>query len=102
MKTPELYVGDVLVAIEAIDFAANSLTQSYLAKSKALQRRALFMPWKKDSFYGELLASANFAIARLGHLQSIREKLMQSTGVDEDMRPITLEEILKKNATRTN
>jgi|694.fasta_scaffold10227_16 hypothetical protein len=102
MKTPELYVGDVLVAIEAIDFAAHSLTQSFLAKSKALKRRSFFMPWNKNALSNELLASGNFAIARLGHLQSIREKLMQSTGVDEDMRPITLEEILKKNATRTN
>jgi hypothetical protein len=102
MKTPELYVGDVLVAIEAIDFAANSLTQSYLAKSKRYKRNSWLRFWKKEAFARELLADANFAIARLGHLQSIREKLMQSTGVDEDMRPITLEEILKKNATRTN
>lgn len=102
MKAPELYVGDILVVIEAIDFAAHSLTQSFLVKSKALKRRSFFMPWKKDALSGELLASGNFALAKLAHLRSIREKLMQSTGLDEDMRPITLEEILKKNATRTN
>lgn len=102
MKAPELYVGDILVAIEAIDFAAHSLTQSFLAKSKALKRRSFFMPWKKDALSRELLASGNFAIAKLLHLQSIREKLMQSTGVDEDMHPVTLEEILKKNAASTN
>lgn len=102
MKIPELYVGDILVAVEAIDFAAHCLTKSFLAKSKALKRRSFFMPWKKNALSNELLASGNFAIARLGHLQSIREKLMQSTGVDEDMRPITLEEILKRNAAKTN
>jgi hypothetical protein len=102
MKTPELYVGDILVALEAIDFAAHSLTQGYLAKSKAIKRKSFFRPWNKLALSRELLADASFALGRLGHLQSIREKLLQSTGLDEDMRPITLEEILKKNATRTN
>jgi hypothetical protein len=102
MKAPELYVGDILVIIEAIDFAADSLAKGYLAKAKVCKRKSFFRPWKRDALARELLSDANFALGRLGHLRSVREKLLQSTGVDEDMRPITLEEILKKNATRTN
>jgi hypothetical protein len=105
MKAPELYVADILVVIEAIDFAADSLTRSYLAKSKAYRRKCFFnffRPSRRNALARELLSDANFALGRLGHLRSVREKLLQSTGVDEDMRPITLEEILKKNATRTN
>jgi len=102
MKIPELYVGDVLVAIEAIDFAAHSLSKSYFKKARAYKRKSFFAPWKKGSLAKELLVDANFALGRLGHLKSIRDKLMQSTGVDEDMRPITPEEILKSNESRVN
>jgi len=102
MKAPELYVGDILVIIEAIDFAADSLTKGYLAKSKAYRRKSFFRPWKKIAFARELFSDANFVLGKLGHLRSIREKLLQSTGVDEDMQPVTLEEVLKRNATKTN
>lgn len=102
MKIPELYIGDILVVLEAIDFAAYSITEGYLKKAKTYKRKSFFMPWAKQELAKDILSSAEFALGRISHLKSIREKLLQSTGTDEDMRPVTLEELLKKNAARAN
>jgi len=95
VKTPELYVGDVLAIIEALDKRARSVAEETVGLSKTVKRKMFFQFWRRDYLREFLLAKSNMALAHLHHLREIREKMMQSTGVDDDMRPITLEQILK-------
>jgi len=102
VKTPELYVGDVLAIIEALEKRARSVAEETVGLSKTVKRKMFFQFWRRDYLREFLLSKSNMALAHLHHLREIREKMMQSTGVDDDMRPITLEQILKDHESASH
>jgi predicted lipoprotein len=90
----ELSVSQVLLLIKSVDLFAESLTKDYIRGSKKAKRIMFFRPWLRSQVSREMLVACNFALQAIKDAQELREMLLESTGLDIDMRPITLREML--------
>lgn len=90
----ELSVDQVLLLIKSVDLFAESLMKDYIRSSKKAKRIMFFRPWLKSRVLREMLAAANLALQAIKDAQELREMLLESTGPDIDMRPVTLREML--------
>jgi hypothetical protein len=90
----ELTVDQVLLMIKSIDLFAENLTKDYCRATKKAKRVMFFRPWRKRDISREMLIAGNFVLQAIKDAQETREMLLESTGMDMDMRPITLREML--------
>lgn len=93
----ELSIGQVLLMIKSIDLFADSLTKDYIRATKKAKRIMFFRPWRKRDVSREMLIAGNFALQAIRDAQETREMLLESTGLDADMRPVTLREMLTQS-----
>jgi hypothetical protein len=90
----ELSVNQVLLMIKSIDLFADSLTKDCIRATKKAKRIMFFRPWRKRDVSREMLIACDFTLQAIKDAQETREMLLESTGLDIDMRPITLREML--------
>lgn len=92
----ELKVDQVLLLIKGLDVFINNLTNDYAAASRKAKRIMFFFPWRKRRLSLEALTAGGFVLQAINDASELRELLLESTGVDMDMRPVTLREMLTK------
>lgn len=59
------------------------------------QVASVLMPWESDKIWMALAVKADILMQHMTMLQEVREKIMLSEGVNDDMQPVTLEEIFQ-------
>lgn len=90
----ELSVNQVLLLIKSIDLFAENLKKDYTRGVKKAKQVMFFRPWLKRDISHEMLIASNFVLQAIKDAQELREMLLESTGLDIDMRPVTLREML--------
>jgi hypothetical protein len=70
---------------------------SKLLKQEKLKAQvaSVLMPWESDRIWMALAIKADILMQHLSTLQEVRQKIMLSEGVNDDMQPVTLEEIFQ-------
>jgi len=97
MKVPELYVNEVVILIEALDRKADAICDSIKKRRRTVDIQMFLFPWAMRSIATAFIVESKVALEVLNVMQELRNKLMESTGVDEDMQKVTLSQILEKN-----
>ena len=95
MKLPELYIHEVAMLVTGIEMQIKGTAAVYEKRMSAQRGRMLFKPWKKDQIIQEMLAESKAVLEYMNNMTALRDKLYESTGVDDDMQPITFKEILE-------
>lgn len=102
MKIPELYITDILILIDALNTKGDSVAKLVEQRAKECRREMFWMPWRKKYAAPAFLTYADSATSFIKQLEEITAKLMESTGVDEDMRPVTLDEMIKRKKAQVD
>lgn len=102
MKVPELYTHEVLTLIKFIDQYAEKVVAQAKQIRKRIEFRQRFWRFGIHSF----MVNSMLRLAILEHemqcSKELREKLLASTGTDEDERPITLADVIEKMRSKGN
>lgn len=59
------------------------------------QVASVLMPWESNKIWMALAVKADILMRHMTMLQEVREKILLSEGVNDDMQPVTLEEIFQ-------
>jgi hypothetical protein len=97
MKTPELYVYELQLLLYSLQLDSSIIEQKTLKDLRRSERWALLCFWRRRSIVMAAAIRAEAAMQSLKAIAELRDKLLESTGVDEDMRPITFKQMLKFN-----
>ncbi|MFZ9326521.1 MAG: hypothetical protein ACO24H_03540 [Polynucleobacter sp.] len=97
MKLPELYIHEVAMLVTGIEMQIKGTAAVYQRRMNAQRGRMLFKPWKKNEIMQEMLAESKAVLEYMNNMNALRDKLYESTGVDDDMQPITFKEILENS-----
>lgn len=97
MKLPELYIHEVAMLVTGIEMQIKGTAAVYQRRMNAQRGRMLFKPWKRNEITQEMLAESKAVLEYMNNMTALRDKLYESTGVDDDMQPITFKEILENS-----
>jgi hypothetical protein len=95
MKAPEFYVQELITVLHCIQTTTNLICQSFERDRRKTEREMFFRPWAKSSIGNAFAIRSQVVLEILKDLRELQEKLLDSTGVDEDMRPVSLKKMLK-------
>lgn len=95
MKVPELYISDLALALRCLKFNHDFISDRILKDIARSKRQAFLRPWAKRHILMAGAIRAQAGMQLLIEMKELQDKLLMSTGQDEDMRPVTLKEILK-------
>lgn len=99
MKVQELYIGEIMLLIAALDLQQAHVTKTYFRRMKWYRVRYFFFFWKREELANEMLVESNSVLQMLNGAKELRDKLLDSQGVDDDMQPISLKDLIAKQAT---
>lgn len=94
MKVPELYIKELVLLNQCIKTASDVIGSGFERDKKRTEREMFFRPWAKNSIAMAFAIRGQMALEILRDLREIQEKLLNSTGVDDDMQPVTLKKLL--------
>ena len=90
----ELYTHEIALLYRGVQLQLDQCAKEVSQIKKKARISSILMFWRAGFIYFEA-AMKGQAILRLAiQLKEIRDKLMESEGVDEDMQPITFEKII--------
>lgn len=102
MKVPELYTHEILTMIKFIDQYAEKVVAQAKQIRGRIEFRRRFWPFGIHGF----MVNSMLRLAILEHemkcSKELRDKLLASTGTDEDERPITLSDVIEKMKGKGN
>jgi len=90
----EFYTKEIALLVRGIQIQLYECEKTAAQIKKQAQISSCFMFWRKNAIWSEALMKSNFVLTSALELREIRDKLMQSEGIDEDMQPITFEKII--------
>jgi hypothetical protein len=99
MKVQELYIGEIMLLIAALDLQQGHVTKTYFRRMKWYRVRYFFLFWGRDEMAKEMLMESKAVLEMLNGAKELRDKLLDSQGVDDDMQPISLKDLIAKQAT---
>lgn len=94
MKAPELYISELAILIKSTKVAFDVLERGWHLDHKRTKLQMLFRPWARNSITSAFLIRTEIVIRMMKELKEVQDKLLESTGVDEDMQPITLRKMM--------
>lgn len=90
----EFYTKEIALLVHGIQIQLHECEKRAAQIKKQAQISSCFTFWRKNAIWSEALMKSNFVLTRALELREIRDKLMASEGIDEDMQPITFEKII--------
>jgi hypothetical protein len=96
MKIPELKINEILLLSTSLEILHQKIRNDYLMTSKKMKRRMFFCPWEKEKISIQIIQIGEMTLSVLRDISVLHETLMESTGVDEDMRSITFRQMLNQ------
>jgi hypothetical protein len=97
MKAPEFYIAELGLMLDCIKCSSDVISEGVLRDLKVAKRQMLFRPWAKRHIAMAAAIRAEAGMQLIRSMKELQDKILESTGQDEDMRPITLKQMLKIN-----
>lgn len=97
----ELYLYETMFILEGINLKCEQLFNSLKDERRKAQIASFFAPWASNAIWSTLAIKCDIIIQQMNMLSELREKIMLAEGQDDDMQPITLEQIIN-NYQKTN
>jgi len=92
----ELYLQELNMLLHGLNLQIKEIAQILIRKKKMAKIASLLVPWERANIWMTLAVECDLMMQYASALSELRDKIMQSEGVDADMKPITFEEICKK------
>lgn len=92
----ELYIQELAMMLHGINLQVNEISRVLRKQRRMARVQSFFMPWRKRVIWTSLAVVADLMMNHVSVLSELREKILKANGTDDDMLPITLEEILAK------
>lgn len=92
----ELYTYEIAFLYRGIQLQLNECEKEIAKIRKKAQIDSALMFWRRNFIYFEASIKGHMILKSATKLAEIRDKLMQSEGIDEDMQPITFEKMLER------
>ena len=96
----ELYLHEIFSMLDGINLKAEKLFNLLKAEKRKAQFACFFAPWTSSVVSEALMIKVDAILKEMNLLSDLREKIMQSEGLDDDMNPVTLEEMLKMQSSK--
>ena len=97
MKVPELYVDELLILVQSTKVAFEILQKGWHLDHNRTKRDMFLRPWARRHIASAFIVRSEIALRMMKELKELQDKLLESTGVDEDMQPITLKKMMNIN-----
>ena len=100
MKIPELYVREVAWIISGLDTQVARIAKVYSRRMKAFQLKHAFLfldRTRRNNLSREMLSESLAVLEAIQEIKELKEKLFESTGVNEDMSLVTFAEMIGLN-----
>lgn len=91
----EFYIAELISILHGINLQVSECNKILKKESFNARMISLFMPWKSRSTWSALAVNAQIITNHVKMLSELREKILLSEGVDEDMKSITLNQLFK-------
>ena len=92
----ELYTYEIALLYRGIQLQLNEYEKELAEIRRKARINSILMFWRRGFIYFEAAMKGHMILQSATQLAEIRDKLMQSEGIDEDMQPITFEKMLEK------
>lgn len=92
----ELYTHEIALLYRGIQLQLDQCTKEVSQVRRKARISSILMFWRAGSIYFEAGMKGQIILNLAVQLREIRDKLMESEGVDEDMQPITFEKMLER------
>ena len=94
----ELYLQELALLLHGLDLHLRECEKTMRNEKRRAQIASFLAPWEKSRIWGTLALKSGIILRHVQSVSELREKIMSSEGVDDDMRPITLQQIFEKQA----
>lgn len=91
----ELYIQELLALLQGLNLQVEDCARILKRERINAQIASFFMPWRANAIWSALAVNAQILTAHVQMVSELRQKILLSEGVDDDMLPITLEEIFQ-------
>jgi hypothetical protein len=91
----ELYIQELVLLLHGLNLQVADCTKILRRERFKAQIASLLMPWQSDAIWMALAVKADIMMQHVSAMSELREKIMLSEGIDDDMNPVTLEEIFQ-------
>lgn len=89
----ELYVNELLALLHGLNLQVAVCAKILRRERINAQIISFFMPWRANAVWSALAVNAQMLTEHVKMVGELRQKILMSEGVNDDMLPITLEEI---------
>jgi hypothetical protein len=99
MKIPELYVREVVWAISGLDYQVSKIAKTYSRRMKVFHAKYAFFFFsrtRRDDLSRAMLSESMAVLEVIQGMKELKEKFLESTGVNEDMSLITFAEMIEQ------
>ena len=94
----ELYIYETMMLLEGINLKAEYLYKLLMSEKRKAQLACFFAPWTAKYVWSAMSIKCDVIMQQMNMLSELRQKIMECEGVDDDMRSITLEQMIEKHA----
>ena len=91
----EFYISELISILHGINLQVKECSKILKKESFKTRMISLFMPWKSRSAWCALAINAEIVTNHVKMLSELREKILLSEGVDENMKSITLNQLFE-------
>jgi len=91
----EFYIQELVLLLHGLNLQVGDCTKVLKRERLKAQIASLLMPWQSDAIWMALAVKADILMQHVSAMQELREKIMLSEGINDDMQPVTLEEIFQ-------
>ncbi len=91
----EFYIQELVLLLHGINLQVVECTEILKREKFKARTASLLMPWQSQSIWMALAVKADVLMQHVSAMQELREKIMLAEGMDDDMKPVTLEEIFQ-------
>ena len=91
----ELYLYETMFLLEGLTLKVEQLYKLLKSERQKAELAAFFAPWAAKSIWTTLAIKCEIIMQQMNMLSELREKIMLAEGQDDDMRPITLSQIIE-------
>lgn len=91
----ELYIQELLALLHGLNLQVTDCAKILKRERIKAQLVSFFMPWRANLAWGALAINAEVLTKHVQMISELREKILLSEGVDDDMQPVTLEDIFQ-------
>lgn len=91
----EMYIQELVLLLHGLNLQVADCTKILKRERLKAQIASFLMPWQANLIWMTLAVKADTLMQHVSAMQELREKIMLAEGVNDDMQPVTLEQIFQ-------